>query len=392
MTRRNAFSLMFACGLLLSVYACKTTSNRSKVSAGGPINARGAWIQSPEAIERTLTTTWGLDLTPDERWRYIRSVYSFLGGTNVADMKVSFDKPNTMFVMAINSLSLFTAQRLLWKQTDMTANGKEYMFEGLGLSEPDTDCFKNDGKEWCDAIDGVTMTSLTQMNVKGSDLSKEWRKRLMHNIQDIGEFMLLNIDNTMTISDGTNRHAAQYLLEEIFIPALGPDPVTEERERIAWENTVHTMLLSGGFFLSVPPTTEARKQQVASFSSGDKALPIPDFANGQPGVLEKVLNPDKTESGVIAKVQLNVFITHPQKGQLRIDLTRGDKTVTVYQGSADAKRNFEDLQLTLSSDDNPLLQKFLNQPAGPWTARVYDNKPFEKGTVDGLNLTVEYGD
>jgi subtilisin-like proprotein convertase family protein len=376
---------------LLLFSGCKTRSGQSELrELGGPVKIRNAWLQSPESIEGTITKTWGINMTTAERWRYIRSTYAFLGGTNVASFKGGIDQPNSLFILAISGLSDFVSKQMVQRQLDLEARSEPYLFEGLGLSEANKACFNDKSVAWCDALDEVRVNSLSSAGLKARDLDLEWRKRLMHNIQDIGEFMLIDTDNSLVIPDGSDRHAAQYLLEEVFLPHLGEGPITPELEKEAWRDVVYTILMGGGYFVGITPD-DAQDPTVAAFNHGDKPIAIPDFSNNSPGILKLELKPQKTGVGIIRKIQLRAYISHPIRGQLRIDLTRGAKTVTVYQGATDPKRNFEDLELAFDSDSQESLKAFINQPAGPWIATIYDNKTLEKGTLDNLVLTVEYG-
>jgi hypothetical protein len=92
---------------------------------------------------------------------------------------------------------------------------------------------------------------LSRAGVDTASLSKAWKKRLVHNVQDVGEFMLLAIDDTLKMP-GQDRHAAEYLIDEVFLKRLGPGPVTPEAEREAWREVVYTILMSGGFYLEAP--------------------------------------------------------------------------------------------------------------------------------------------
>ncbi len=388
--------LQYALGILplalLIGSGCKTRSGHSQLQElGGPVKIRNAWLQSPESIEGTITKTWGIPMSPAERWRYIRSTYAFLGGTDVASFKSGIDHPNTLFILAISSLSDFVGKQMVERQALLEAKTEPYVFDGLGLSGPDEVCFKDDKLAWCDAQDQIRLNSLSSASLKASDLNLEWRKRLMHNIQDLGEFMLIDTDNTLMVPDGTDRHAAQYLLEDVFIPRLGEGLITPELEKQAWRDVLFTILVGGGYFVGITPD-DAQPPSVAAFSHGDAPVPIPDFSNNSPGILKLELKPQKTGIGIIKKIQMRVYITHPIRGQLKIDLTRGSKTVNIYQGASDPKRNYEDLELILDSDSQSSLKAFINQPAGPWVATIYDNKPLERGTVDNFVLTVEYGD
>lgn len=239
--------------LLVSLAGCRT-ADRSEVLDGdqGPAFTRPGWIKSPEAIEGTITQAWGLPLKNSERWKYLQSMYSMIGGTLVQNTRSLVDQPNELFVMGLDNLSTWLSAKLVQMQIDMATGGESYLFEGLGFATDDVSgCFASDAEDWCDALDGITVTSISAAGLEASALTKDWQKRVMHNIQDIGEFMLLGIDNTLKMPDD-DRHAARFLLDEVFVPTLGEGPVTAEKERAAWEAVVHTILMSGGFYLEAP--------------------------------------------------------------------------------------------------------------------------------------------
>lgn len=213
---------------------------------------RNIWIKSPESIEGTITKAWGLTISEQEEWQYLDSVYSLIGGTMVSQHEALVRDPNELFVMSLDNLSGFLAHKLIVQEAKLEGAVQPYLFEGLRLSLPDTGCFDDDTKEWCDVIDGVKADSLSIAGLTTAALTKAWRKRLMHNIQDIGEFMYLSIDNQLMMGDGSGRHSCSYLLDEVFLPALGTGAVTPEMEAKAWEGVIHTILLSGGFYLEAP--------------------------------------------------------------------------------------------------------------------------------------------
>ena len=213
---------------------------------------RNIWIKSPESIEGTITKAWGLTISEQEEWQYLDSVYSLIGGTMVSQHEALVRDPNELFVMSLDNLSGFLAKKLIVQEAMLEGAAQPYLFEGLQLSPPDAGCFDDDTKDWCDVTDGVKVNSMSTAGLTSTTMTKSWRKRLMHNIQDIGEFMYLSIDNQLMMGDGSGRHSCSYLLEEVFLPALGSGPVTPDLEAKAWEGVIHTILLSGGFYLEAP--------------------------------------------------------------------------------------------------------------------------------------------
>lgn len=238
------------------VSACKPkASSPSAVKAVSGVYSGPAWMRSPEVIFGTITKTWGLTVSQDEEAKYLHNLYSMLGGANVTVGKSSVTSPNALYVLAVQNISTWLSAKLMERQGSLEAAKTLYMFSGLQMSAEDTQkCFENDASDWCDFDDGLTTRALSEIpGLEPQRLSKTLKKRIMHNIQDIGEFMLLSIDNNLMI-DGTNQHAPAMLLEKVFIPTLGTAPITPDKELKAWEAVVFSILMSGGFFLEAPAT------------------------------------------------------------------------------------------------------------------------------------------
>lgn len=251
--RHHAISIL----LCATAFAGCRTSSSSGTLAGpeGPVHTRPGWIKSPEAIEGTITQAWGINIDSKDRTRYLQSMYSLLGGTLVLNTRSLVDQPNELFVIGLDNLSDWLADKLLEKQKELA--GKDYVFEGLGFSTDDAaSCFDDDAKDWCDFRDGVKVTSLSDQGIDPASLPKSWKKRLMHNVQDIGEFMLLAVDNTLKMPGG-ERHAAEYLIDEVFLKTYASGPKTAEGERAAWREVIYTILMSGGFYLEAPVDVNA---------------------------------------------------------------------------------------------------------------------------------------
>ncbi len=246
----------------LGAAGCRTPNSAvgSDVLAGGPAQTRPGWLKSPEAIEGTIVQAWGIKMTDEDRWKYLQSIHSMLGGTLVLNTKSLVDQPNELLLLGLDNLSSWLAQRLIMREMTQEEQNEMYMFDGLGFSGPDSgNCFADDAKEWCDFQDGIKIDSLSKANVDVQNLSKEWKKRLMHNVQDIGEFMLLAIDNTLKVPEAQEAHAAEYLMNQVFLAHL-KDGVTPEKERQAWAHVAYTILMSGGFYLEAPADTAAGEQ------------------------------------------------------------------------------------------------------------------------------------
>ena len=250
--------LLLPLALALAAFGCRTTGRgaEAKATLTGPTVTRPTWIKSPEAIEGTIVQAWGIPISEKDRWKYLQSIYSMLGGTQVLSSKSLVDQPNELFALAVDNLSGWLSQRLVETEQADEAAGKEHSFDGLGLEGEDAaGCFKDDTKDWCDVKDGVRIGSLAAGAVDVNALPKEWKKRLMHNAQDVGEFMLLAVDNTLMMPNGT-QHAADFLVTDVFLPTLrAGGPVSPASEQAAWKAVVYTILMSGGFYLEAPPQT-----------------------------------------------------------------------------------------------------------------------------------------
>ncbi len=248
---RSCLSLFLALAVLAG---CRTNGSGSSTFAGpeGPVHTRPGWIKSPEAIEGTITSAWGLAISDDERLTYLQSMYSLLGGTLVLNTRSLIDQPNELFAIALDNLSGWMARKLVERQRIQESQSTPYLFDGLGLATADAaNCFVDDSKEWCDFQDGVRLDTLTTAGADLTALPKPMRKRLMHNIQDVGEFMLLAIDNSLKMP-AENRHAAEFLLDDVLLATLKGQPLNAANEKAAWQKVTYTILMSGGFFLEAP--------------------------------------------------------------------------------------------------------------------------------------------
>jgi hypothetical protein len=238
--------------MAVAAVACGSASSDSSSDLENGTHGPGAihpgWFKSPEAISQTIAQTWSIDLTEEEELQYLGGLRASLGGVSVAQQSSLVDRPHELFVLSTHSLSVFVAQKLVKKQIDKTAAGEGYLFDGLGFSLDDDGCYADDAKTWCDGKDGITIGSLTQRAFDPNAATKEDRKRLMHKMQAIGEFFLMAIDERTMMPGAENKHAPQYLLDEVFLPKLKEAPLSAEQEQKAWEEVVSTILMSGYFF------------------------------------------------------------------------------------------------------------------------------------------------
>ncbi len=247
--------LLSIASLVVSVVACSAISGDASDEAEngnrGPAAIHPGWFKTPEAISETIARTWGIELTPEEELRYIGGMRASLGGVSVAQQGSLVDKPHELYVLAIHSLSVLVAEKLVAKQIEKAAANEPYLFEGLDFALDDDGCYADDTKDWCDGKDLLQVGSLTAQNADANALTKEQRKRLMHKMQAIGEFFLMAIDDRtmMPPAEGQPaRHAPAYLLDEVFLPKLREAPLSEEQERLAWQEVTATILMSGYYF------------------------------------------------------------------------------------------------------------------------------------------------
>ena len=256
-----------------ALHSCKNkTPERevSKVKAGGADTVRPHWLLSPEIIARTITRTWGIAVDDDETQRYLASVHAMLGGTSVARRGVVMTNPNELYVLTLDNLSAWVARRIVEKQTGnettATTEDPNAPFAGYEGSVKITDpgackaCFEDGTKAWCDCRDGITTSYLSTARLAAADLvdttprGKEVRKRLMHNVQDIAEFLGCSagiIDNNLMVGPaGAAVSAPALLLDTVFIPVVQTG-ITVETERVAWRRVVHVILMGQGCFLKM---------------------------------------------------------------------------------------------------------------------------------------------
>lgn len=110
--------------------------------------------------------------------------------------------------------------------------------------------------------------------------------------------------------------------------------------------------------------------------SNTMAFPIPD--NDASGVSSTITVPD---SGTLSGVSVDVDITHTYRGDLTVTLTKGGRTVTLFEregaGSDDLRQTFD-----VSDFDG-------DDAAGDWVLTVIDNASADEGTLNSwtLNLT-----
>ena len=239
------------------------------------------WYKTPTQIANTVKQAWEMRIDPNEEHNYITALGPFYGGVDKLLMKATLERPTSGYVLALDVVSAWLSRKLI----DAEEQDRGFLFSG-GVNtreQPqaghscnefaDHYCYTMDSVAWCDCVDGV---ELGRYNSKTA-LTLEDRKRLMHNIQDIGDFFNIAIDNKLYIDAAQSMHAAQYLLAKVFIPNLGPpegvaaphqddgmetqtinengEVVTAARmlasDHEAWVKVVYTIMMSGPFYINL---------------------------------------------------------------------------------------------------------------------------------------------
>ena len=264
---------------------CKSAGGSSlKDVPSGPTTVRPSWLMSPEAIESTVKDTWGLTVSDEEAQRYFGSVHTLMGGTSVVRRTTLLTKPHELYVLTLDSLSAWVADKLTQKQVQLESQGgradqflfRGFVLNGLNVSDKIRDadqcraCYADDALPWCDCSDGLTVGALSAGGQTPATLaatstaagSKSWRKRVMHNMQDIGDFLMCGVgsidDQTPAQLNGQTVNVAQYLLDDVFLPVWSAQTTAgaapAEGERRAWASVVHTILMGQGCFMNLAST------------------------------------------------------------------------------------------------------------------------------------------
>ncbi len=262
----------------------------TQVKSGAGADEVRTWYKTPTQIENTVEKSWGMNIS-DGKHEYITKLGPLYGGTDKLLMKATLERPTSGYVLALDLVSAWLSRLLIDKEaSENSNNSRSFLFSGGIDTEENPDhgcaedaCYRDDNQQWCDCDDGITLgmyykkgnqaykkaaeTDDTDKDTELTEFSYEERKRLMHNIQDIGDFLNMAIDEKLPIPD-KGMHAAQYLLDEVFIPNLGPregvprpqcsdcdtggnskDPLASDHQ--AWVKVVYTLMLSGPFYINL---------------------------------------------------------------------------------------------------------------------------------------------
>ena len=235
-------------------------------SSSDPANL-SAWYRTPEFVLATIEG-WGkgeekLVVLDEEKDIYINSLGLFYGGTDYLSKQTPLKIPNNAYVMTLDLVSSWIAYKLLSKEfslyldpgppprpEDGQGNISDDSYDAEQVEQPAPSqpeypegflfrgrdgvttesaaqdcnadstsyCYNDDNVEWCDCRDGIRLNQYYAGDKQRLQTDNRERKRLMHNIQDIGDFLGVAIDNGLPLTN--YQHAPQYLLDEIFIPNL----------------------------------------------------------------------------------------------------------------------------------------------------------------------------
>ena len=242
------------------------------------------WYKTPTQVANTVKKSWGMRIGIDEEHKYITSLGPFYGGIDKLLMKTTLERPTSGYVLALDLVSAWLSRKLIEQEKEDSGflfgggiNTSEQSKDGHSCDEfADNYCYKMDSVAWCDCFDNIELGRYNNENK--IDITTEDRKRLMHNIQDIGDFFNIAIDNKLYVDEAKTIHAAQHLLDEVFIPNLGPpegisapkadnymvsETTNEDGEVIdvkeqmldsdheAWVKVVYTIMMSGPFYINL---------------------------------------------------------------------------------------------------------------------------------------------
>ena len=255
--------------LAVSWVSC-TAKNDSQIQANQGAAEQPSWFKTPEEIKETIEVGYEISTKGDAQILYFDKLSELYGGKNQQNTKLT--EPNGVYLLALDTLSNWLSCQLLGKEIE----SQGYVFEG-GVytisTEKDCDaCYANDELDWCDCDDGITLDN----TFSGEEINNEKRKRIMHNIQDIGDFLGIAIDDELPVD--SYEHAVDYLYQRVFIvnpntsspSCVEPnDDYYDDEEGIenrenresedrnlllafeAWRRVIHAMLMSGPFYLNV---------------------------------------------------------------------------------------------------------------------------------------------
>lgn len=243
-------------------------SDESQVQTNQGGAFKQSWFKTPEEIKSTIEG-YGIEIDGNEQLLYFDKLSELYGGKNIHQHRTMLVEPTGVYLLALDTLSNWLSCELIFKELSTGIVFKGGLFPAN--REPDCDaCYANEEKDWCDCDDKITIGE--KFNEKPISLAD--KKRIMHNIQDLGDFLGVAIDNKLAVKPNT--HAADYLYQEVFIPNLSAEfkfsclgqvnlqsetsdqsddssdaPEWQPAHEEAWRMVIHTILMSGPFYLNL---------------------------------------------------------------------------------------------------------------------------------------------
>lgn len=266
------FALVIGHGL-----ACKQRRSASKEESSNTTLKESPYLRAPESILSQIRDVWKINISQADEDKYISNTFRFLGGAVTDRRQAETLIPGPFYVIAVDSLSYWLAPKIIEKQKSCENDKSTSLACGQGLSCPfrgrnscsnnngdAVGCFADSSKAWCDFDDRLSLRGLNEapefkkyfaernlssrpFNSALPEPTNETKKRVLHNIQDLGEYLLTPLDNVTDTKNGGTRNSAEYLAENVFWPAFRKFPDEED----AWRQVIYTILVSGGFFMRV---------------------------------------------------------------------------------------------------------------------------------------------
>jgi len=248
--------------LVIGCVSCMP-NNESQVQTNQGGADQQSWFKTPEEIKQTIEG-YGIDIDGEDQLLYFDKLAELYGSKNIHQHKTMLVKPNGVYLLALDALSNWLSCKLLAKESEEQGA----VFSGGWLTKNKEDdcnaCYNNNKREWCDCDDEIT---LDDHFAEG----KKFQKRIMHNIQDIGDFLGMAIDNVLPVKGF--EHAPDYLYRQVFIPNLDGEISCSKGQQEtnivnpnehdglakqagpahleAWRQVIYAILMSGPFYLNL---------------------------------------------------------------------------------------------------------------------------------------------
>lgn len=234
--------------LLWLVLACGQTPH-SNVGMSEAASKRQVWFKSAAELENQMRS-WRLYVSKYERSLYFSTLGVLYGSPDINQLEVLLTEPNSGYVLAIDIVANWLSGKLIQLQS---SKGTGYLFNGSYAPPDENNCYASKAT-WCDYHDEIVLGMFSRSQPPTTEAQ---RKRVMHNIQDMGDFLGITIDNLLSLKKSglPQRHVPQYLLEEVFIPHLIDKddtaylPENTITDYVAWQKVTQILLMSGQFFM-----------------------------------------------------------------------------------------------------------------------------------------------